>query len=117
MGPQDNNDNVKPFDGVIPTEYPDTYMDMLSKFCIRSLNPGEQFRFAPRNCIICCNTCYKPRYFYDWEVITTHRDWHESRPIGSLSLRCFACRKPLLHIRPIFDCGICTNLYFETKNM
>lgn len=102
------DENCEPFDGVLPTDFPEVYATILAWRCYRKKASIDKFYIGQDAYKTICSECYKPELFGRNEIVETHLDWHETGTPFYPAFKCDICEKTLTVAQDVIKCGSCT---------
>lgn len=115
--PEDNNpDPSAPFDGVVTTDHPETYGEFFISRCFRQSADTPYFYDINNFEIVICNRCIEGHRIIPTPSFTRQERLHNVGIHGIPALYCDFCKRDLQTIRPVEECGLCTQLLLERIN-
>lgn len=104
-------------DGVISTDYPPTYHEMLSFTRLIKLHFQENIYYWSTCGNFICARCYRPIIYLFGAPVYCLRYSHTTTPNSMITNACWVYHRPLGQIRPLFKCTHCTDRYLQhTEN-
>lgn len=101
----DDTPTNEPFDGVLPSDYPNEYDHLLESRCCRQTPDTPRWFQEIGEDRNTCGACYQKSPFEAREVIY----FHGTRLTRYSRLNCETCGVALLEVRPVIECGDCTD--------
>lgn len=109
-------ENEEPFDGVLLENYANTYHELLTRRCFKQ--KAEILYIIEINNFhtVLCYGCYLFEHLTEGDEVYLYRLIHTTGDYRLVPLQCDRCRQILQDVRPIIECGSCTNFLLPIKN-
>lgn len=103
----------EPFDGVRPEDHPDRYRDFFIHHCYRQSPDVPYFYDINDFEILICNQCITNARIQPTPSFTRNEGLHNIGTANVPPLYCDFCRRDVQVIRPVIECGACTQFLLE----